>query len=407
MDTRDDPRSTGGMVTPRTALAQVGATDAVSHGRGAFYVKPTHPLLLVGVSDPQIIDNYVVSAREAGLDVHIEPNPEDAPAWLEEHDPVAIAVDMMAEGAEASCLAVRSIARLANVPVLGLVPELSDLAFPEIYGWGGDDVVPIASPRSLVPRLRWLAADASLHPPAARGVVLVADADRRRRVLWARVLRSAGYDVRYALDGDEAYRSAHDHAVKLVIADVDIDPHGGVAVAQQMRAAGIGTPVVLPCAPKRIGHYRSALADLRKVAVTDGFAPPENLLFVANELGRSGLEGRASPRLLYGTVVAFRQAGRDEDAFGCTYNISAGGLYVRTLAPLNGDEDVWLELKPPRSDRRVRLEGRVRWRRRFGPIESATVPPGFGVQIVDGAKADLIRYETGYQSFAADTFGTS
>ena len=153
---------------------------------------------------------------------------------------------------------------------------------------------------------------------------------------------------------------------------------------------------------------REAIGDLAKVAVTDGFAPPENLLFVANELARSGAtDGRASARLLYGTVVAFRQAGRDEDAFGCTYNISAGGLYVRTLAPLNGGEEVWLELQPPRTDRRVRLEGRVVWRRRFGPIESATVPPGFGVQITDGAKGDLARYESGYRTFAADTVGYS
>lgn len=374
---------------------------------GAPALKPPRPLLLVGISDPQTIDEYARSAREAGLDMHVEPNAQDAPAWLESHDPVAIALDMMAEGAEASCFAVRSIARLANVPVLGLVPELSDLAFPEIYGWGGDDVVPLSAPRGLVPRLRWLAADTSLHPPAARGVALVADADRRRRVLWARVLRNAGYDVRFAVDGDEALHAANDPTVKLVIADVDIGPDGGVTVTQRLRASGVGTPVVLPCAPKRIGQHRSALQGLPKVAVTDGFAPPENLLFVANELGRSGIDGRASPRLLYGTVVAFRQAGRDEDAYGCTYNISAGGLYVRTLAPLNSDEDVWLELKPPRSDRRVRLEGRVRWRRRFGPIESATVPPGFGVQIIDAAKNDLIRYEAGYQSFAADTVGTS
>ncbi len=42
---------------------------------------------------------------------------------------------------------------------------------------------------------------------------------------------------------------------------------------------------------------------------------------------------------------------------------------------------------------------------RAGPIESATVPPGFGVQITDGAKGDLTRYEAGYRAFAADTVG--
>jgi hypothetical protein len=55
----------------------------------------------------------------------------------------------------------------------------------------------------------------------------------------------------------------------------------------------------------------------------------------------------------------------------------------------------------------VRLEGKVVWRRRFGPIESATVPPGFGLQITDGTKGDMARYEAGYVAFAADTVGGS
>jgi CheY-like chemotaxis protein/Tfp pilus assembly protein PilZ len=225
-------------------------------------------------------------------------------------------------------------------------------------------------------------------------------------VLYARVLRNAGYDVRFAVNASEAVTESKSETMKLVIADADLEGGGGVELARNIRTAGVGVPVVVAAAPKKMKPCRNAVGDLVKVAVTDGFAPPENLLFVANELARSGLtDGRASARLLYGAVVTFRQAGRDEDAYGCTYNISAGGLYVRTLAPLTGGDEVWLELTPPRSDRRVRLEGKVVWRRRFGPIESATVPPGFGVQITDGAKGDLARYESGYRAFAADTVG--
>jgi CheY-like chemotaxis protein/Tfp pilus assembly protein PilZ len=236
---------------------------------------------------------------------------------------------------------------------------------------------------------------------------LVLDGDRRRRALYARVLRNAGYDVRFAIQSHEAKAATFGEEMKLIIADAEIQPDGGVEVARRLRAEGSEVPVVIASAPKKMAGHRTAAADISKLAVTDGFAPPENLLFVANELGRTGLtDGRASPRLLFGTVVAFRFAGRDRDTVGCAYNISAGGLYVRTLAPLNTNDDVWIELQPPRSDRRVRLEGKVRWRRRFGPIEAATVPPGFGVQITDGAKGDLARYEAGYRAFAADTVGS-
>ena len=61
---------------------------------------------------------------------------------------------------------------------------------------------------------------------------------------------------------------------------------------------------------------------------------------------------------------------------------------------------MWLELCPPRAERRVRLVGKVAWRRGLGKGEFATVPPGFGVQIVDGAKMDLEVWLDRYRAFA-------
>jgi hypothetical protein len=145
---------------------------------------------------------------------------------------------------------------------------------------------------------------------------------------------------------------------------------------------------------------QSWLRELPNAAVTDSFAPPENIVFLANELGRGkGNDQRASRRVLYGTMVSFRCAGRDEDDYGLSYNVSAGGLYVRSLAPPIEDR-VWLELRPPRTERLVRLEGRVCWRRGYGPSSMATVPPGFGIEIVDGSKADREAWVAGYRSFA-------
>jgi len=370
-------------------------------------LKASRPLLLVGVSDTQVVRSYVACAKDAGFDTHPVGTAGEAEAWLENHDPIAVALDMTSQDAETSCLGLRGTAHLAHVPVIGLATELNDLAFPEMYGWGGDDVIRRAVPLDLVPRLRSLATDAPLQPAVAKGRVVVVDSDRRRRVLYARVLRNANYDVHFAIAAAEALTASGNEAVKLLITNAESGSEEAVDIARRARAEGLTVPIVIAAPPMKMGGVRAAVEGLLKVAVTDGFAPPENLLFVANELGRSGAtDGRASARLLFGAVVAFRHAGRDEDAFGCTYNISAGGLYVRTLAPLDRGDDVWMEMRPPRSDRRVRLEGRVVWRRRFGPIESATVPPGFGVQITDGTKGDLSRYEAGYRAFAADTVGT-
>jgi hypothetical protein len=175
---------------------------------------------------------------------------------------------------------------------------------------------------------------------------------------------------------------------------------------EKLRTAGSQALFIVNCPPRDLKQHRQAFARVERATPTDGYAPAENVLFVSNELSRGfGVDKRTSPRLLFGTTTAFRGAGRDSDDWGYTYNISHHGIYVRTLAP--PDEDwVWLELCPPRSERRVRLVGRVAWRRGLSKGEFATVPPGFGVQIVDGAKMDLETWTDSYHAFA-DVLGVS
>jgi Tfp pilus assembly protein PilZ len=122
------------------------------------------------------------------------------------------------------------------------------------------------------------------------------------------------------------------------------------------------------------------------------------VLFLANELAAGSLANkRAAVRALHGTAVRFRPDGFEESEIGFTYNISTGGLYVRTLAPPSEDI-VWLELLPPRSTRRVQLVGQVVWRRPFGPHKKATVPPGFGCRIIDAPRSSLDRWHEAVSS---------
>src|SRR5690606_36855130 len=109
-----------------------------------------------------------------------------------------------------------------------------------------------------------------------------------------------------------------------------------------------------------------------------------------------------SERLLYGAVVRYRHAGGDDLDVGYLYNLSGGGLYVRTLAPPERDDEIWVEFVPPRSDRIVHLEGTAVWTRRFGSSASATVPCGFGVRITGGSERDLARYDNSYRTFLVE-----
>jgi DNA-binding response OmpR family regulator len=362
--------------------------------------------LLIGLSDRKLLDSYARAAIRAGVRTEVVAAPSEVDSYIENRDLAAVALDMKADGAEGVCLLIRANGRFAGLPVVGLIPELTDLTFPEMYGWGGDDVIRTSVPDDLVPRLRGMPADHAHVSPAERGEALIADGDRRRRMLYGRVLRNAGYQVRFAVDPTEIRASISTSSPRLFVVDADLDAEAGVDVVKQLRAEGSTVPVIVQCSPKKLFNVRARIEGLATVTAMDGFAPPENLLFVANELQRVGRpDGRMSARVLYSTVVAFRPEGRDEDTFGCTYNISAGGLYVRTLAPLGPEQPAWIELHPPRCDRRVRLEGKVVWHRPFGPAGSATVPPGFAIQIMDGTKRDLAAYEAGYRSFCADTLG--
>jgi hypothetical protein len=285
------------------------------------------------------------------------------------------------------------------VPIVALAPAVNELAFAEIFSCGGDDVVALRAPEALTARLRRLPVAPWERPAVSSDrVALISASDRDRRIVLGRVLGNAGYAIHFAVDLAETERFARESRPRLVVIDTHLD--GLKELISRAAPENPQTLWIVSTAPRNMRQCSAWIKDLSNAAVTDSFAPPENIVFLANELGRgTAHDQRASRRLLYGTMVAFRCAGRDEDDFGLSYNVSEGGLYVRSLAP-PVEDTVWLELRPPRKERLVRLEARVAWRRGYGGSANATVPPGFGLEITDGSRADRGAWEAGYRSFA-------
>ena len=362
------------------------------------------PLLLLGAPPPAVLSAVRSAAEKARMAVEIETSAGDAQRWLEERHPAAIALDVSTTGGMQALLSLRYDPRLANVPILAISDAVSELRFEEIFGYGGDDLTIGTDDEALARRLRTLALAGEIPEARVHGTAVVADADRRWRVLTARALRNAGWSVNFAVDAAEALREAQRDGVELVVSTSALTASNGTdTLVAEARAAGVKAPWVVATPPKETPKLRAATRALAGVSVYDSFGPAENVLFVANELLRKGgTNARKSARLLYGATVRFRQAGAVEEEVGYTYNVSGGGMYIRTLAPLARGSEAWLELAPPRSDRRVRLEGKVVWTRGFGPNDVATIPPGFGVQITGGSVGDLERFSRGYQAFAAE-----
>jgi Tfp pilus assembly protein PilZ len=332
-------------------------------------------------------------------------------AALEDAHPLAIVVRIDAPGAGEACVQVRQQARLAQVPIFGVAPDRNDLAFTELFTWGGDDLVALSTD-SVLRRLRGVRPPAPQSPGASSAeatpqpVAIVAGADATWRTVMGRALYNGGFAVRFAASADGLGDECMREGVRAVVAADDLPPDGGLAALQASRARAPALAWVLVAPPKRMASLHAPVLAAGRASVIDGFAAPENALFVVNELlAARGIDKRATARLLYGTAVEFRAAGRDEDEVGFAYNVSAGGLYVRTLAPLDAGQEVWLELWPPRSERRVRLSGRVAWKRAFGSTGGATVPAGFGVQLSDGLAGDLERWQAGYRAFVESLLG--
>lgn len=356
-------------------------------------------ILAVGNFSQRERARLAVVAQESALELAICAEPKQAMERAAEATPHSILVDATLPGCEAFCCDTRAQSHLAQVPLLAVAAELDDLSFASAFSWGGDDAVSLRHPRALIERLRRLPKDELVPPSARRGRALVCEGDHTRRVSLASVLRNAGYQVTFAVAGEDAARFARSKDFALVVMNAELEQHPR-ALLEEARDTGSEALWVLTTAPKHLAELREQLVGAQRATVCDGYAPPENVLFLANELGRNqGVDNRASARLLYGTRVDFRAAGLDRDDQGYTYNVSVGGLYVRTLNPPSEDV-VWVELTPPRTDRRVRLEAHVAWRRPWGPNLSATVPPGFGVQITDGTSRDIDAWKQGYRAFA-------
>lgn len=337
-------------------------------------------------------------ADEASCALRLLPTAKDASEYLNQFAPQALLVDGHDNDAEQLCLQVRSYVTHTHTPIISLNRQLDDLSFAEIFNWGGDDAVELSLERPLLTRMRLLPKAPPNASAQQKGLAIVADADRCRRLVRARVLRNAGYAIQFAANRQELRELAGTRA-RLVVIDSELEDSSAQLIDNARRAPR--TVHILLAPPRDLASHGQATRALPNVAVTDSFAPPENIVFLVNELERGGAsDQRASRRLLYGTKVEYRGAGLDHGDIGYCYNISEGGLYVRTLAPPEYPL-VWLELTPPRTERRVRLEGEVVWRRPYGPCDGATAPPGFGVKIVDATTRDRAAWCEGYAQFAA------
>ncbi len=256
----------------------------------------------------------------------------------------------------------------------------------------------------LVARLRAAQSRGAPGREDARGRVIVGGGEAAFRVAASRVLSGAGYEVEVAMTGEEVESAASDPDVKAIVLSASLPGLTALSVVESARAAGSRVPFVLAVPPRLMPRARVTARKLPRVALCDAFAAPDEILFTTNDLlAPKGDERRVAARVAFGTLVWLRPAGADRDVVGYTYNASAKGLFVRTLHPFAQGQPVWIEIVPPRGDRRVRLVGTAAWQRPFGLAGPALCPPGTGFQITGGLPGEAELFEAGVALLSADT----
>src|SRR5580693_3659380 len=165
---------------------------------------------------------------------------------LVDAEPHAILVRMDSQGAAKACAHVRAQARFAQVPIFGVASEPNDLAFTEVFGWGGDDVLGVTSSQPLARRLRLLMAQpartaphASLsRMPALAGLAVVAGAEATWRTVMGRALNNGGFAVRFATSAKDLATESVATGVRIVVIADDFLPEGGASALASARQLG-------------------------------------------------------------------------------------------------------------------------------------------------------------------------
>jgi len=274
----------------------------------------------------------------------------------------------------------RSNAACFGVPLIALAEHISDRIMLELHAIGADDVVAIHDLGGLTRRLAALASfDPRARTALFQGSCLLAHADVHRRQLFGRVLRQAGFDVSFAATMEEAMAVAERSPPKVLVVSNTLPPEGGRRALSKLSEHWVGEmPAVLLASGKQSGSMSP-----HGWTVVPEEAPPDDLLFVVNELlrPRELLESRASRRCLFATLISFRAAGELESRLGLTYNISREGMYIRTFDAPPTKGQAWLELRPPGAARAVHVRGDIMWTRTLATGARGAAPPGFGVRL--------------------------
>jgi len=246
------------------------------------------------------------------------------------------------------------------------------------------------SAEQLGPKLQMLTrarAERPVAQPQGGKSVLVAEPSRFYRTQIGQNLEQAGLQVLYATEGEEALDMAEEHAASLdaCLLDVALPGIDGVAIAEQLRQrADFGKkPIIMVSAAEAMSPAtHEAARRLTGSALLDKRTLPFERILTAvhRSLHPNLAQLRSSERIPFFSVVDFSVDGATWST-GFSYDLSAGGLFVRTLTPAPPHTELRLQVRSVSESSSEHSSGVVAWANPYWPRSSFTAAVGMGIRL--------------------------
>jgi uncharacterized protein (TIGR02266 family) len=315
--------------------------------------------------------------------------------------PMCLLLDVTTDVGRELLLDTTLSSELGEMSTIGIVSDPSSRETPEAFALGVDDVVGIDALAHVSLKVRDLLAGGAAPMIEQAPGVLVADPNRRRRAGVGGQMRRMGLRVRFALDHTEV---RYEPGTRLVIASAWLPSVGAVAALHTFRRhrAAACVPWVFVGTPLEIERLQAALGNEPDVAYHRVDADLQVLVTAANTLLRPRTSTRRrSARIAFSVPVRFDVEGGWTGMWGCSSNLSTGGIFVRTLTSPPVGSNVRVTFTLPTQER-LTIEGVVAWR--VEPREGSGQAPGFGVQFPDPMPAaERATLDAGYRRLLALT----
>ena len=240
----------------------------------------------------------------------------------------------------------------------------------------------------------------ALPRPAMNKRVLIATQNAFFRATVGKLLTHSGCEVRYSVSLVEVRAAAEAHlAPDVAIIDLDLGREAAdLETVRSLKGEKLQNIPVVTMASTATLRSRipawAATAPLAwaSLAPYDVEEERDELVRHLNRLlvrGQGAPTGRRKPRVPFYAPVRFRAVGASDWQVGFSFDLSEGGLFVRTLSPTPSGASVELEFRIFEDQSAFLSRGLVIWSNAYSARHMLATPYGMGVSFTDVPRKTL------------------